>query len=230
MPLEQTSISVQFDQVLTSLQKPVREDLQLFLKEFGDAPRQRYGGAEGFRESFRTSPAAYGVHRPGERGAARHASPATSPASSATSTPSSRRSIATRSQLQDFVTNFRIVTGSFAAEDEALEQAIAELRSRPRRGPPGAGQAQLGLPAAARVRARGAAGDEGREQGARRRQPWIGQLRQLVSKDELRGLVKDLRPTIPDLARARQGEPPVPRGVAPALLLLQRGRHPVGAT
>jgi hypothetical protein len=30
--------------------------------------------------------------------------------------------------------------------------------------------------------------------------PWIGQLRQLVDKEELRGLVKDLRPTIPDLA------------------------------
>jgi hypothetical protein len=30
--------------------------------------------------------------------------------------------------------------------------------------------------------------------------PWIGQLRQLVSKGELRGLVKDLVPTVPDLA------------------------------
>ena len=30
--------------------------------------------------------------------------------------------------------------------------------------------------------------------------PWIGQLRQLVSKPELRGLVNDLRPTIPRLA------------------------------
>jgi hypothetical protein len=30
--------------------------------------------------------------------------------------------------------------------------------------------------------------------------PWIGQLRQLISKGELRGLVSDLRPTVPDLA------------------------------
>jgi hypothetical protein len=38
--------------------------------------------------------------------------------------------------------------------------------------------------------------------------PWIGQLRQLVAKPELRGLVKDLRPTIPDLALlARQTMP-----------------------
>jgi hypothetical protein len=30
--------------------------------------------------------------------------------------------------------------------------------------------------------------------------PWIGQLRQLISQEELRGLVADLRPTVPDLA------------------------------
>src|SRR5215204_2901651 len=37
VPQNQTSTSVQFDEVLTSLQAPVRENLQLFLKEFGDA-------------------------------------------------------------------------------------------------------------------------------------------------------------------------------------------------
>ena len=44
--------------MLTTLQAPVRQDLQIFLKEFGGA-LAKYGGAEGFRESFRTSPAAY---------------------------------------------------------------------------------------------------------------------------------------------------------------------------
>jgi len=58
VPENQTSNSVQFDQVLTSLQAPVRQDLQIFLKEFGGA-LAKYGGAEGFQTSFRTSPAAY---------------------------------------------------------------------------------------------------------------------------------------------------------------------------
>jgi ABC-type transporter Mla subunit MlaD len=49
VPLEQTAISVQFDEVLTTLQKPVREDLQVFLREFG-AALDVHGGAEGFRE------------------------------------------------------------------------------------------------------------------------------------------------------------------------------------
>ncbi len=58
VPETQTSNSVQFDQVLTDLQAPVRKDLQIFLKEFGDG-LDKYGGAKGFQESFRTSPAAY---------------------------------------------------------------------------------------------------------------------------------------------------------------------------
>ena len=71
VPENQTSSSVQFDQVLTSLQAPVRQDLQIFLKEFGGA-LDKYGGAKGFQETFRTSPAAYRVHVAGEPGAARH--------------------------------------------------------------------------------------------------------------------------------------------------------------
>ena len=72
VPENQTSISVQFDQVLTSLQAPVREDLQIFLKEFGGAlvqvrrrrglPRDVPHLAGGLR-----------VHLAGERGTARHA-------------------------------------------------------------------------------------------------------------------------------------------------------------
>jgi hypothetical protein len=38
--------------------------------------------------------------------------------------------------------------------------------------------------------------------------PWIGQLRQLISKEELRGLVADLRPTVPDLAELSKASLP----------------------
>ncbi len=56
--MTQTSASVQLDQVLTTLQGGVRKNLQIFLKEFGNA-LTKYGGAEGFRELYRTSPGAY---------------------------------------------------------------------------------------------------------------------------------------------------------------------------
>ena len=52
-PVNQTSYSVQLDQVLTTLQADVRADLQTFLDQFGNA-LIKYGGAEGFRSS--TSP------------------------------------------------------------------------------------------------------------------------------------------------------------------------------
>src|SRR5215204_764690 len=58
VPQNQTSTSVQFDQILTSLQAPVRENLQIFLKEFGGA-LATHGGAEGLQETYRTSPAAF---------------------------------------------------------------------------------------------------------------------------------------------------------------------------
>ena len=57
-PINQTSDSVQLDQVLTTLQWDVRADLQIFLNQFGNA-LVKYGGAEGFRELYRTSPGAY---------------------------------------------------------------------------------------------------------------------------------------------------------------------------
>ena len=106
VPLEQTSVSVQFDQVLTSLQAPVRQDLQIFLKEFGERARQvrrRRGlprvlpdlGARGLQ-----------VHLAGERGAARHRA-----GRPRRRHPQPRRVAAALDrnevQLQDLVTNLR---------------------------------------------------------------------------------------------------------------------------
>ncbi|HEY8002327.1 MAG TPA: MlaD family protein, partial [Solirubrobacterales bacterium] len=53
-PVNQTSYSVQLDQVLTTLQGDVRTDLQVFLDQLGNA-FVKYGGAKGFRELYRTS-------------------------------------------------------------------------------------------------------------------------------------------------------------------------------
>ena len=57
-PINQTSYSVQLDQVLTTLQGDVRADLQMFLNQLGNA-LTKYGGAEGFRELYRTSAPAF---------------------------------------------------------------------------------------------------------------------------------------------------------------------------
>ncbi len=206
IPLDQTSYSVQFDQVLTSLQAPVRENLQVFLKEFGDG-LDKYGGAEGFRESFRTSPAAYGAtaqvneallgRQPGDLvGFVRNFGTVI------------RALDRNEVQLQDLVTNFRIVTGSFASESEALEQAIVELPQLLAEGRPALAKLNTAFPALRAFAREALPGVKAANPALDDANPFIGQLRQLVSKPELRGLVDDLRPTIPDLARLAQATPP----------------------
>jgi phospholipid/cholesterol/gamma-HCH transport system substrate-binding protein len=199
IPLEQTQISVQFDQVLTTLQKPVRDDLQLFLKEFGDA-LDLYGGAEGFRELYRTSPVAYRY-----TAEVNQAMLGTEPGDLAGLVVNLDRTVRALNQdeqaLQDLITNLRVVTGSFAAEDESLEEAIAELPRALAVGRPALRKLNASLPALRAFAREALPGVRAADKMLPDAIPWIRQLRKLVTKRELRGLVADLRPTIPALAR-----------------------------
>ena len=211
IPMEQTSISVQFDQVLTSLQKPVRDDLQGFLREFGTAlcgeqEQQPVGacvagsGGEGFRTYFETAPDANRY-----TAEVNEAVLGTQPGDLAgfiRNFDSFVRALnRNQEQLKDFVTNFRIVTGSFGAESEALEQAIAELPRLLAEGRPALAKLNSSFPALRAFSREMVPGVRAADKALDDANPFIGQLRQLVSKPELRGLVKDLRPTIPSLAR-----------------------------
>ncbi len=60
-------------------------------------------------------------------------------------------------------------------------------------------------------------------------QPFIHELRGLVSEPELRGLAADLRPTVPDLAQLVDRSVPLSREVRRAVELQQRGHPPVDA-
>jgi phospholipid/cholesterol/gamma-HCH transport system substrate-binding protein len=212
IPLEQTSISVQFDQVLSSLQAPIRESLQVFLKEFGTAlcgenpPEEGCeagSGGEGFRESFRTSPAAYG-----STAQVNEALLGTQPGDLVGTVRNLGKTIEALDrnevQLQDLVTNFRIVTGSFAAESEALEQAIVELPQALAEGRPALAKLNTAFPQLRAFSRELLPGVRAANKALDDATPWMGQLRALVSEEELRGLVADLRPTIPELARLAQ--------------------------
>jgi phospholipid/cholesterol/gamma-HCH transport system substrate-binding protein len=216
IPLEQTSISVQFDQVLTSLQAPVRESLQVFLREFGTAlcganpPEEGCepgAGGEGFRESFRTSPAAYG-----STAQVNEALLGTQPGDLVGVVRNLGKTIEALDrnevQLQDLITNFRIVTGSFAAESDALEQAIVELPQALAEGRPALAKLNTAFPQLRAFSRELLPGVRAANKALDDATPWIGQLRSLISENELRGLVADLRPTIPELARLAQASLP----------------------
>ena len=58
LPGRPDRVAVQLDQVLTTLQADVRTNLQVLLDQFGNA-LDKYGGAEGLRELYRSSPGAF---------------------------------------------------------------------------------------------------------------------------------------------------------------------------
>jgi phospholipid/cholesterol/gamma-HCH transport system substrate-binding protein len=209
IPMEQTAISVQLDQVLTTLQAPIREDLQIFLQEFGTAlcgaspppgGCEPGSGGEGFREAFRTSPKAFG-----KTAQVNEAFLGTEPGDLAGFVRNFGDTIRAldqnEEQLKDFVTNFRVVTGSFAAEREALGEAIEELPAALAEGRPALAKLNDAFPQLRAFAREALPGVQAADKALDDANPFVGQLRQLVSKPELRGLVKDLRPTIPQLAR-----------------------------
>lgn len=197
--LDQTATSVQLDQVLTTLQSDVRSDLQTFLDQFGNA-LIRHRGAEGLRELFRTSPPAYkftaqvsesqlGTHRGDLRGVIRGLGRVF-------------RGLGRNPEaLSDLVTNLRRVTGAFAAEDAALGRAIERLPGFLAEGKPTFQELNEALPAVRAFAREALPGVRKSPEALRAGLPMLQQVRGLMSRSELRGLVARLRPTVPQLTR-----------------------------
>ena len=198
IPENQTSNSVQLDQVLSDLQAPVREDLQIFLKEFGGA-LERFGGAKGFQTSFRTSPAAYEY-----TSQVNQALLGTQPGDLAGFTSNldvvARELNQNSAHLQGLISNLNTVSGDFAAHQASLREAIVELPRTLAVGRPALFHLNQDFPALRAFSREALPGVKSANQALDYANPWIGQLRQLISQNELRGLVDDLRPTVPDLA------------------------------
>ena len=128
--------------------------------------------------------------------------------------------------LSDLVTNLRRVTGAFAAEDAALAQAIERLPDFLAEGRPAFTALNRALPsvrAFAREALPGTLGarDAARGAAAARAGPGADVER------ELRGLVAELRPTVPQLAEFSQRSVEFWPGRGAFSLLLQRGGRPV---
>jgi phospholipid/cholesterol/gamma-HCH transport system substrate-binding protein len=199
IPVNQTSHSVALDQVLTTLQSDVRRNLQVFLDQFGNA-LIRHGGAEGFRELYRTSPPAFKYtsqvndallgQQPGDlRGVIRGLDSVV------------RALGRDEAALQNLVSNFATVSGSFAREDEALARAVEQLPGVLQAAAPAFANLNASFPALRAFAREALPGVRTTSETLDVATPFIREVRRLVSKRELRGLVADLRPTVPRLAR-----------------------------
>jgi phospholipid/cholesterol/gamma-HCH transport system substrate-binding protein len=190
----------------------VRGNLQTFLDEFGDA-LIKHGGAEGFRELYRSSAGAFKY-----TSQVNEALLGTRPhdlSGLVRDLDSTVRALGqNEAALQQLVTNLRIFTGAFAAESASLERAVANLPGAIDAGrvafdalnpdiPERPGElAALDNDCCLRAFAREALpGVRSTVPALDAANPFINQLRKLMRPSELRGLVAGLRPTIPDLAR-----------------------------
>lgn len=197
-PVNQTSYSVQLDQVLTTLQSDVRRNLQIFLDQFGNA-LVKEGGAEGFRELYRTSgPAGKYTSQVNE------ALLGTQDGDLAGVIRGLDRVVRglgrNETTLANLVTDFSQVSGALAAEDVALGQAIERLPGVLEAADPAFASLNSAFPPLRAFAREALPGVESTAPALRDATPFISQLRRLLSQSELRGLVEDLRPTIPDLA------------------------------
>ena len=199
-PPQQTDNTVQLDQVLTDVfQSDTRRELQVFLDQFGNA-LTREDGAESLRVLNKTSPGAFKY-----TAQVNQALLGENPHDLSSLIFNLNRVVrgldGNDQALADLITNLRIATGSFAAQDVSLERAIQELPDTLAAGdqafsslnaafPPTRAFAREILPG---VRTAPATLDAAT--------PLLAQLRGLAQPAELRGLVADLRPTVPDLAR-----------------------------
>ncbi len=224
-PASQTAIAVQIDQVFTTLQGDVRANLQTLLDELGTAFRA--GGAEGFREIYKTSPGAF--RYTAEVNEAFLGQEEHDLSELIVNLDSTVEALNQGDDIQDLVTNLRTVLGSFAAESANLERAIAVLPSVIEEGEPALASLNRSLPALRAFSREALPGVRSTPATLDAATPLLQQVRGLVSEEELRGLTADLRPTIPRLAELADETDPVPQRVAKARELLQRGRQPVVA-
>lgn len=198
-PVGQTSLAVSIDEVLTTLQSDVRTNLQILLDQLGNAFAD-HGGAEGFREFYRSSPGAFRfTSQVNEAFLGKEPRDLSDLIVNLDSTVEALGR--NEGALQDLVTNLRIVLGAFAAESDALERGIAELPRVLEVGRPALASLNASFPAVRAFAREALPGARSTPAALDAAIPFLRQLRGLVSRRELRGLVSDLRPAIPNLAR-----------------------------
>jgi phospholipid/cholesterol/gamma-HCH transport system substrate-binding protein len=198
IPPSQTAYPVQFGQVLTALQSDTRDDLQTLFRELSTG----YGGTApgGLRELFRFQESAYrntALVNAALLGRKRHDLRRLLDGQAKVFGSLSRDERA----LANLVTDLNTTVGALASQGENLRLTIPALRDVLAVGEPALASLDSALPSI-RAFARDALPGARTSRATLDAQiPFIRQARGLVSEAEGRGLVRDLRPTVPALAQ-----------------------------
>jgi virulence factor Mce-like protein len=198
IPVQQTATPVQLDEVLTALQSDTRADLKILLREYGKALDG--AGAKGFNRSIPYWEPAYrdsSVVADAMRGETGHDLSGYIKNAGAVAEALDRN----RGRLRSLVTDFNTTAAAFAREDGNLNAAVGELPRTLRATYPALGALNDAFPPLRALARELRPGVQSAGPTLDAAQPFIHQLRGLVSEPELRGLTADLKPTVPHLAK-----------------------------
>ena len=219
IPATQTAAPVQLDQVLGTLKTDAREDLQKVLQGLGEAfggepkpeeaatddPRTRGETAgESLNDSLDDSPEAL-------RGTAvvNDALLGQNPGDLRRLVKGTQRisaALASReNQLKDLISNFNTVAGALAAEQAGLRRTIRVLPEVLEEANPAFDLLNASFPSLRAFSLELIPGVRETPASIAAALPWIAQTRRLVSRRELGGLTRDLRPATRDLAQFTDG-------------------------
>jgi virulence factor Mce-like protein len=206
IPINQTKAPVQLDQVLTALQTDTRKDLQTLLDELSTG-LDKSGGA-GFNRSIRWWEPAYrdgAIVAEAQLGEADHDLSNYLRSAGQVAAGLDRNP----GQLEDLITQFNTTANAFAREQAALSDAIGELPRTLRAGLPALAALNRSFPPLRAFIADFRPGVRSSGPALDASTPFVEQLRGLVQPSELRGLVSDLRPTVPEVTKLNQASKPL---------------------
>jgi virulence factor Mce-like protein len=202
VPANQTDAPVQFNDLLAALQSDTRADLQKLLQEYSKGLEG--SGARGFNRSIRYWEDAYrdsAIANDATLGREPHDLSRLLRGQAKTFEALSRDERA----LKDLITSFDATAAAFAREDDALRATMPALDATLTTGTPALRSVDDALPSLRAFSRDALPAAETSGPAIDASLPFVRQSRALLSEPELRGLARDLRPTVPSLVRLNEG-------------------------
>jgi virulence factor Mce-like protein len=201
-----TTTPVQFDQILTTLQTDTRQNLRTLLYEYGTGVSD--GGSQGFNASIPYWEPAYkysaianeatlGLHAHDLSG---YIQGAGITAQALDNSPPA---------IQNLITDFNTTARAFAVQQDNLSATIAELPRTLQAARPALAALNNAFPPVRRLIVDFRPATRSSLPAITASLPFVAQARKLVSQPELRGLVADLKPTVPALAALNAASVPL---------------------
>jgi len=219
IPITQTSTAVQLDEILTSLQKPDRDNLVALLRGFGtglnhtptpaedkgqDPDVQGETAGQAIQDSFK-----YGASAGRDTAIVSEALQGTEPHDLSRLLVSSNTVftalLSREQQLKDLITNFNTTMSAFASESDALSASIHELAPTLEVARPALLHLNNTLPALRAFSRDITPGIKQLPSTIKAANPWLAQTRRLLQKKELKNVSFNLMKAAPGLAMFSNG-------------------------